>query len=192
MQLHIRGSCITLDRSEGVISQEEIIQIYKEVFGAAKSKHHGLGRRLVFNIEKLDRLGKIYNLSSSDIEIMMIASGKGGTHGTHGTLSIGLDSFVENHELNQDNNSNNSRSDNEGIVSNNNNKHIQNELSLAKNVSQASQIEQQSSSVQTQEPIDMTPYIYRLYADTWACKNKKCKQRGDYWFMKKHLCRGLK
>ena len=31
--------------------------------------------------------------------------------------------------------------------------------------------------------------VYRLgHSDIWACNN--CKQRGDKWFMQKHLCRG--
>jgi hypothetical protein len=31
--------------------------------------------------------------------------------------------------------------------------------------------------------------IYRLgHSDTWACHN--CKQKGDKWFMQKHMCRG--
>ena len=40
------------------------------------------------------------------------------------------------------------------------------------------------------EPSATTTYsaIYRIgHTDNWACHN--CKQRGDTWFMQKHLCR---
>ena len=52
----------------GEISQKGIVQILKDVFGATKSKRHGDGRKLVFDVKKLERLGKIYDLSI-DIQV---------------------------------------------------------------------------------------------------------------------------
>ena len=71
----------------GEISQKSIVQILKDVFGVTKSKRHGEGRKLVFDLKKLERLGKIYDLS---IDIQVDQEDENGTHGTHGTL-IGLD-----------------------------------------------------------------------------------------------------
>jgi hypothetical protein len=36
--------------------------------------------------------------------------------------------------------------------------------------------------------------IYRVYGDTWKCKNKNCNVKGDKWFMMKHpqYCRGTR
>jgi hypothetical protein len=47
----------------GVLSQKEIIQTLKEVFGAnTPKKRHGNSRALVFDKSKLERLSKIYDL----------------------------------------------------------------------------------------------------------------------------------
>jgi hypothetical protein len=42
-----------------------------------------------------------------------------------------------------------------------------------------------------EEPTDKIPNsIYRLgHSDTFACHN--CKQRGDKWYMRQHLCKGV-
>jgi hypothetical protein len=50
-------------------------------------------------------------------------------------------------------------------------------------------IEQPPSSA-ISKVVDMSDKIYRLGStDNWACKN--CKMRGDTWFMKKHLFKGI-
>ena len=46
----------------GYLSQKDIIQILKDIFGAKKSKRHGEGRKLEFDKVKLEKLGKIYDL----------------------------------------------------------------------------------------------------------------------------------
>jgi hypothetical protein len=92
----------------GEISLKGIVQILKDVFGATKSKRHEEGRKLVFDVNKLERLGKIYDLSI-DIQVDQedengthrtlvgldrhIQEDANGTHGTHGTL-VGLDRHV--------------------------------------------------------------------------------------------------
>jgi hypothetical protein len=103
----------------GTMSQKEITQTLKDVFGAKPSKRHGSNRSLIFDKSKLERIGKIYDLS---IEVKVtdkieLREGKEGNIGTHGTLGtdVGLDkclstemSPVEMAELqgNIDNNSN--------------------------------------------------------------------------------------
>lgn len=47
----------------GTISQKQIITICKDVFGAVKLSHHGDSNKFVFEKKKLERLGKIYDLS---------------------------------------------------------------------------------------------------------------------------------
>ena len=75
----------------GYLSQKEIIQILKDIFGAKKSKRHGEGRKLVFDKVKLEKLGKIYDLEI-DIEVEKKEKHKEeeeeeeGTHGTHSDL----------------------------------------------------------------------------------------------------------
>ena len=46
----------------GYLSQKDITQILKDIFGAKKSKRHGEGRKLEFDKVKLEKLGKIYDL----------------------------------------------------------------------------------------------------------------------------------
>jgi hypothetical protein len=47
----------------GELSNKAIIQIMKDVFGAVKPKRHGDANKWIFNKSKLDKLGKIYELS---------------------------------------------------------------------------------------------------------------------------------
>ena len=78
----------------GYLSQKDIIQILKDIFGAKKSKRHGEGRKLEFDNDKLEKLGKIYDLDIN-VEVnkqegrkkekKLQATG-GGTHGTHSDL----------------------------------------------------------------------------------------------------------
>ena len=83
----------------GYLSQKDITQILKDIFGAKKSKRHGEGRKLEFDKVKLEKLGKIYDLDinvevnkqeevegkKKEKEVVAAAVG-GGTHGTHSDL----------------------------------------------------------------------------------------------------------
>ena len=58
----IPGKALSYDTSEfGIITQKEIIQTLEHVFGAKSKKSHGI-RKLDFDISKLQRLGKVYDL----------------------------------------------------------------------------------------------------------------------------------
>ncbi len=87
----------------GQLSQKEITQILKDVFGATKSKRHGDANKLVFDKGKLERLGKIYELS---IEVKVTDKDNGnaidGIHGIDGIL-VGLDKHFTRHAQNEDN-----------------------------------------------------------------------------------------
>jgi hypothetical protein len=161
----------------GEISQKGIVQILKDVFGAFKSKRHGDGRKLVFDLKKLERLGKIYDLS---LDIQVVGDNKNGTLGMLGTL-IRLDShFGEgtSEEEIVNNIGKNKKYDKEIILIK---KQQQAEGSIAdtKNASQESQASQSSNT------------IYKLgRSDIYACHY--CRLKGDKWDMQQHPCRGLK
>jgi hypothetical protein len=59
----------------GILSQKDIIQILKDIFGANKSKRHGEGRNLEFDNDKLEKLGKIYDLDIN-VEVNKQEEGK--------------------------------------------------------------------------------------------------------------------
>ncbi len=71
----------------GPISQKQVIEMCKDVFGAVKSKHHGSSRKLLFDKKKMDRLANIYEL---DLEINVKENGTDGHVGT----DIGLDKHL--------------------------------------------------------------------------------------------------
>ncbi len=73
----------------GIISQKEIVQTLKDVFCATKSKHHGDSNKLVFDKRKLERLGKIYELSI-DVKVTDEKNGDDGIDGIH----VGLDKHI--------------------------------------------------------------------------------------------------
>ena len=59
----IPGRSLSCETSEfGVISQKEVTQTLEHVFGAKNKKTEGT-KHLVFNTAKLQRLGKVYDLS---------------------------------------------------------------------------------------------------------------------------------
>jgi hypothetical protein len=88
----------------GEISQKYITQILKEVFGATPSKRHGQGRKLVFDLNKLDRFENLYGIEKAGDGDVNSGTGNSffgseqndneeesvksdGTHGTLGTDS---------------------------------------------------------------------------------------------------------
>jgi hypothetical protein len=80
----------------GIISQKEITQVLKDVFGANKPRHHGKVNRLIFNREKLERVGKVYDL---DVDVQVVeGESKVGIHGIDGILfgnEQGSEGFTE-------------------------------------------------------------------------------------------------
>jgi hypothetical protein len=84
----ISNKKLSYESSEfGTISQKGIIEILMQVFGASPSQSRREKRKLVFNMAKLERLGKVYDLS---IEVKV---GQSVTDVTHVT-DIGLDKHL--------------------------------------------------------------------------------------------------
>jgi hypothetical protein len=193
---------LSYDSSDfGTISRKEITQILKEVFGAKPSKRHGNGSRLIFDKSKLERVGKAYDVSM-EVKVTINNNGEDGYDG----VNLGLDKHLIEHENNEekaeptiDNSKNHEKitRNNIKITPRDENKstgvtvdppqpphHTQNT-----SIPVLATKEQQSSPANP-EDIDMSDMIYRVGStDLWACKH--CKLRGDTWFMKKHLCKGI-
>lgn len=67
--IEIPGRNLSCDTSEfGVLSQKEVTETLKHVFGAKNKKTGGI-KYLEFNNAKLQRVGKVYNLSV-EVEIL--------------------------------------------------------------------------------------------------------------------------
>jgi len=96
----------------GPISQKGIIETCKDVFGATKSKHHGTSNKLVFDLNKLNRLGKIYDIS---LDVKVKENGEDGEDG----IDVGLDKHLKpqsettDYILSQEQTSENYKYDNE-------------------------------------------------------------------------------
>jgi hypothetical protein len=70
----------------GVLSQKDIVQTLREVFGAERSKRR-TSRKLLFDPSKLERLSKIYDMS---VDVQLV------THVAHVT-HVGLDKHLQEH-----------------------------------------------------------------------------------------------
>ena len=182
----------------GEISQKGIVQILKDVFGVSKSKRHGDGRKLVFDLKKLERLGKIYDLS---LDIQVVGDNKNGTHGMLGTL-IGLDRHIgqETSEEGIVNNVDKKKEYDKEIILLKKQQQAEGSIADTKNVSQVSQESQTlvesgdaaSASNDNASQASQSNFcntIYRLgRSDIFACHY--CNLRGDKWEMRQHPCRG--
>ena len=199
---------LSYDTSDfGIISRKEITQILKDVFGAKPSKRHGESSRLIFDKAKLERIGKLYDLS---IEVKVAAidnnNCKSGEDGYDGE-DIGLDKHLIRDRSNEKNtespandskNNDDNSQNNKKITSKNDDRRI--ELTAdpphpphptqMTEVVALTAMEQQQLSPTKSEIVDMSDRIYRLGStDNWACKY--CKLKGDTWFMREHNCKGL-
>jgi hypothetical protein len=193
---------LSYDSSDfGTISRKEITQILKEVFGAKPSKRHGNGSKLIFDKAKLERIGKMYDLS---VEVKVVTTNNDGEDGYDG-VDVGLDKHLIEHKSNEEN----TKSSADNTINHKDNPEDYKEFTSTSKGKENERVEnppqpphptqittipvlttkEQQSSPATPEDIDMSDMIYRLGStDLWACKH--CKLRGDTWFMKKHLCKG--
>lgn len=163
----------------GIISRKEITQILKDIFGAKPSKRHGESSRLIFDKPKLERIGKLYDLS---IEVKVVATDnihpKSGEDGYDG-VDIGLDKHLirdgsneKNTEspANENKNNDNNIQNNKKITSRNEDESI--ELTAdppqPTHPTQTTAVvvltteEQQQLSPTRSEIVDMSDRIYRL------------------------------
>jgi hypothetical protein len=99
----VPGKPLSYDTSEfGILTQREITQTFEHIFGAKVKKTHGK-KALVFDISKLKRLGKIYDLST---EVRVIEGEEKGDDGDVGD-DIGIGRYIaastNEHELIKEN-----------------------------------------------------------------------------------------
>ena len=196
---------LSYDSAEfGIISQKEMTQTLKDVFGAKSAKRHGSNSRLIFDTSKLGRLGKLYDLS---IEVKVVTADSNTESGEDGQdgVDVGLDKLLTKHgsdekntESSVDNTKNyeDDRQDNKEITFTNEDEStgLTADPPQPPHPTQTTAVvvitteEHQLSSTKS-EVVDMSDRIYRVGStDNWACKY--CKLKGDIWFMKKHICKG--
>ncbi len=161
----------------GEISQKGIAQILKEVFGATPAKRHGQGRKLVFDLNKLDRFESLYGIekvedgdtnsgtnngffgSEQDDNEDSSQSGTDGTHGTHSDEKAyhREESMTQKNvdiEPANRNNSEESQINDENYTLRNDQKSYEHSNNVSQ-VSQASQlVEAQGSTTTSGPPID--------------------------------------
>jgi hypothetical protein len=160
----------------GLLSQKEIVQALKDVFGAERSRDK-TSRKLAFDRSKIERLAKIYELS---VEVKVV------THMTHMT-HVGLDKHIEE------------RSEDEKIViskQENTNIHIKNTVENEKStsgedgkgdqasshVSQASHVSPTTTIEEQSKPMLLPDQLFEFQC--YYCDDCKANDEEDY---KRHV-----
>jgi hypothetical protein len=166
----------------GTIYRNTITNIICDKFGA-KRKHKEKGNFLIFDPEKVARAGKVYNTNVSIQTKILLQDSSEGPEGSEGSM--------EKTEDHQDKYNTDNKKDNNTLSKNTHDiaPNIANVLKPEDNRNnglspQPSALSEPSATITRQQDT-----IYRLgHTDNWACHN--CKQKGDKWFMQKHMCRG--
>jgi hypothetical protein len=158
----------------GVLSQKEIVQTLNDVFGAERSRDR-TSRKLVFDPSKLDRLGKIYDLS---VEVKLV------THMTHVT-HVGLDKHLQ--EQPRDNETNTSEHENTNISEKITSKDVIKDSRSSADVSQASHVSPAPTTIiaaAEQKPKPDHLFEFQCY----YCDSFKTNSKDDYegHVIKKH------
>jgi hypothetical protein len=173
----------------GTIYNNTIGNILEHTFGG-RPKHRRFGNTFIFDPEELTRVGKAYNLTTkiqtkiivdnNDTNVIEESQGIS-CEDCEDCEGIRKEPTIQNEGKgadNRDNSRGNGTADNEQIDQN-----IEGEPSVEpSHPSHASHKNLEESSNIIPES------VYRAYADTWVCHN--CNQKGDKWFMQKHLCKG--
>jgi hypothetical protein len=179
----------------GTISQKGITETLVQVFGAKPTKRH-LGRTLIFDQNKLQRLSRIYNLSI-DVKVGTLAAD---VAEVADVAHVGLDKHIQEQYEDKENAISEHKNTNISNVRLENNEKIISQEDVkgsqaSANVPQAPHVppvddKEYSSTAATAEEYQIPNSIYRAYGDTWKCHN--CNTKGDKWFMQKHDCKGAK
>ena len=173
----------------GTIYRNTITNIICDKFGAEKrrDKH---GSILKFDVEKLARAGKIYNIESNiQTKIATPSTEDGRRAGDSGDSGVGSAEAQSSSKQVDDIKNVKNQSD-DGKKS----------PDISTNPANPSIDKGSKQSIAPEEPTQPTQptptalkSIYRLgHSDTWACSHKNCNLRGDKWFMQKHNCKGAK
>jgi hypothetical protein len=159
-----------------------ITNIICDKFGAER-KHTSNGNILIFDPEKLVRVGKTYNIET-DIQTKVVENE--GYESSEGSLESGA-SYMQNRDITNINNLpvdyKKSYKNETGIT----NSTIRGDNKESVPLGMPSLLSQ--PSLREEERL-MPGSVYRLYGDTWGCRN--CNLRDDIHFMKLHVCRGVK
>lgn len=178
----------------GIIHSNSITNIICDKLGARK-KHKEAGSVLIFDTDKLIRIGRSYDIETK-IQLKLedpthAPDGPDGSDGSDGS-DKSLTTPKENHntevtkadvpEGNLNNNINNTTEKSKGPFI------IRIKSSEPSELSATSRLDIADDKIQkTSDTNDAIKTIYRLgHSDTFACHN--CKNKGDKWFMQKHVC----
>jgi hypothetical protein len=176
----------------GTIYRNTITNVICDKLGAQK-EHKEIGSVLIFDIDKLTKIGKSYDL---DIHIQLKLSDENndadGSDGSDG-FSKSLVAFKENNNTkitdNHENHTNIYEVNTNNIVNNTREKNENPSVTLVEPSEPSAKVLGESSTAIVQQAQQVSKSIYRLgHSDTWGCKS--CRQKGDKWFMQQHLCRG--
>jgi hypothetical protein len=199
----------------GVISQKQITEILHDVFGAKKSKHHGSGVRLVFDKDRMVRLGRVYELRV-DVKVTEQEEAERDESGYDGEdgYDLGIERYISKENRGEENRD-------LGNKSCNNYKNVDNpceRISPQKYTDTHDPLHdppQHTHHTQSQNPqtskdlegqtiddnrpmkleatIDLVEYAYWISSmGKWGCKN--CSYKDDKFGMESHLlnCKGIK
>ena len=167
----------------GTLYRNTITNIICDKFGAER-RHSKNGSILIFDLEKLLKVGKVYDLETNIQTKVTERQGDGG-YGSDGSTE-GMNLLIQNRDVKSVNSYSNNYEKLNNIESNTANTTTQKDSEQAPSSQEPSQLSQPSPSSTT----GLNKSIYRLgHSDTWCCNN--CRQKGDKWYMQQHLCKGL-
>lgn len=178
----------------GHIYRNTITNIICDKFGAQK-RHKEIGSVLIFDIDKLAKIAKSYNLDAH-IQLKLLednseADGSDSSDDISKTTATSNEN--DNTKVANDYQSsiNISEGDPNNVINNireNNGTTSVTSVKPSAPSEPSAKCSEESSTAIGQQAQQMSNSIYRLgHSDNWACKN--CRQRGDKWFMQQHLCR---
>jgi hypothetical protein len=196
----------------GTLSQKSITETLIQVFEAKQSPNRKDKRKLIFNLTKLDRLGRVYDL---DIQIRVETTGGSSTvTDMTDVTDVGLDKHIRQQSAAKESDSYDEKKaniDNENIENNVIITPQEQDKDLLSSVVPSQASHPSPNTTDVLEPLLTTKLtqdavieyqddilvenrssfsIYRLgHSDNFACRN--CKVRGDKWFMRKHHCKGF-
>jgi hypothetical protein len=176
----------------GTIYRNSITNIICDKFGAQR-RHKERGNILIFDLEKLVKIGKSYDIETS-IQLKILAEDK--AEGSEGSEGFGKEKdFIEqNPNMELTSKENNFPKIFEEISDNNSNNITTRDERPLDNATKSSEPSEPSGANLVSnivKDLATTNTIYRIgHSDNFACKN--CKVIGDRFFMEAHACRASK
>jgi hypothetical protein len=183
----------------GTIYNNTISNILEHTFGG-RSKHREYGNTFIFDVEELTRVGKAYNLPTKIQTKIVVKEEEGCYYGDSPEDPEGSEGSTAKESDSTDR----MPTENSGTMLNSSEKQIQNEQNGTGVDTDFTQEERDNMTAYLTKPSEPSEpsadtgslevskqTIYRLgHTDLFACHN--CKNKGDKWFMQKHLCNRMK